>query len=156
MAGNPLVMVPSYQAVPPTLPSSNKNCILIVRVEDGLLGEIQSYFADFFAEFFKPNGGLPTGRVVLVGSLPRLVTREISSHMENLVRCIIFILARVGKGTVVITFIPVPLGGGGAGGPRRVRDLYDLDSWINGSDLGPGVLLRASKLVPWRLFAGDG
>ncbi len=61
--------------------------------------------------FFKPNEGLPTRRVVLVGSLSRLGTCEISSHMEDLVHCITFILAWVGKGTVVITFIPMPLGG---------------------------------------------
>jgi hypothetical protein len=119
MADNPLVMMLSYQAVPPTLPSSNKNCILIVRVDNGLLEEIQSSFIDFFAEFFKPNGGLPTRSVVLVGSLSRLGTCEISSHIENLVRCITFIGARVGKGTVVIIFIPVPLGGGGGGWPQK-------------------------------------
>jgi hypothetical protein len=39
--------------------------------------------------------------------------------------------------------------------PGIVRDLLDLDSWITGSGLGLGALLREANSILWRLFAGD-
>jgi hypothetical protein len=53
----------------------------------------------------------------------------------------------VGTGTEVVPFVPVPLGG--IGGAERVRDLFDLDSWILGSRLRLGVLLRESRSILW-------
>ncbi len=51
MAGVPIVIALSDQAFPPILPAKNKKCVAIVRVEDGILSEIENSFVDIFAEF---------------------------------------------------------------------------------------------------------
>jgi hypothetical protein len=64
VAGDAVVMVLSDQSFPPIVAweNKNKNCELILRVEEGLLGEIGSILVDFFADLVRPNGSLPTGR----------------------------------------------------------------------------------------------
>jgi hypothetical protein len=85
--------------------------------------------------------------VLLVGSLSHLGTCGLRSYTEDLVRCLSSVGARVGTGSEVIPFVPVPLGG--IDGAERVRDLFDLDSWILGSGLSLGVLLRESRPILW-------
>ncbi len=46
-AGKPLVAVLSDQSFPPMLPSGRGDCVLVIRVEDGLLSEIENTFFDY-------------------------------------------------------------------------------------------------------------
>jgi hypothetical protein len=84
------------------LPGGKKNCDLILRVEEGLLGEVGSILVDFFADMVIPNGSLPASSVVMMGSLPNLDTRGLSSYTEDLVHCLSSVGARAGPGTEVV------------------------------------------------------
>jgi hypothetical protein len=71
-AGLPLVVVLADQAFPPMIPGCDGRCVVIVRVEDGFLFEIEQAFGDIFAELLSPNGSFPRGSVVLLGSISHL------------------------------------------------------------------------------------
>jgi hypothetical protein len=108
-AGIPLVVVLSDQAFPPVVPGKDKKCLVVVRVEDGLLSEIENSFLDLFAEFVSPNGRLPTGSVVMVGSMSHLGARGLDSYAGDLVGCMSSTRARVGRGVEVVPSVPVPI-----------------------------------------------
>ncbi len=74
-AGKPLVVALSDQAFPPMLPTSRGDCVLVIRVEDGLLSEIESRFFDYVFGCGLIDGGLPVGGVIMVGSVTHLGTR---------------------------------------------------------------------------------
>jgi hypothetical protein len=115
-AGIPIVLVLSDQAFPAILPASDGNCIVIVRVEDGLLSEIDSAFSDLFAEFLIPGGGLPRGSLIMIGSLSHLGTRGLDSYAGDLCGTISSLSARAGPSVEVVPFVPVPVAGIGGGG----------------------------------------
>ncbi len=48
-------------------------------------------------------------------------------------------VAKVGPGVEVVLLVPDPIGGVKAGG--LIRDLFDLDSWLQCSATWPGVQL---------------
>jgi hypothetical protein len=110
-AGKPLVVVLSDQNFPPMLPSGRGDCVLVIRVEDGLLSEIESTFIDYVFGGGMTEGGLPVGSVVIVGSVSHLGTRGLGSYAEDLVKTISSVGARVGGGSEMIPLVPVPLGG---------------------------------------------
>jgi hypothetical protein len=83
-AGSPAVLVLTDQSFPPILPARDSKCVVIVRVEDGLLSEIEGAFCDLFAEFLTPNGGLPRGSLILVGSVSHLGARGLDSYASEL------------------------------------------------------------------------
>jgi hypothetical protein len=125
-------------------------------VEDGLLSEIESAFKDLFAEFLTPGGGMPRGSLILIGSLSHLGARGLDSYAGDLCGVISSLSARAGPSVEVVPFVPVPVAGIGGGG--RIREILDLDSWIAGSGLGPGVLLDGARRAFWEvvLEAGEG
>ncbi len=103
------------QAFPPILPAKNKKCVVIVRVEDGLLSEIENSLVDLFADFCAPTGRLPVGSVVLLGSVSHLGARGLDSYAGVIVGSMSSVSARVGHGVEVIPLCPVPIGGLGGG-----------------------------------------
>jgi hypothetical protein len=117
-AGTPLVAFLTDQAFPPILPAKDNKCVVVVRVEDGLLSEIENSFKDIFAEFVRPNGFLPTGSVVLLGSVSHMGAKGIDAYAGSLVSCMSSLGALVGAGTEIIPTVPVPISGirGGGGG----------------------------------------
>ncbi len=67
--GTPVVIVLSDQAFPPVLPPvGDGRCVVIMRVEDCELRELEDVLYDRFKNFSKPHGVLPPGSVILVGS----------------------------------------------------------------------------------------
>ncbi len=115
LAGIPTVIVLSDQAFPPILPAKNRRCVVVVRVEDGLLSEIENSFVDLFAEFCAPTGRLPVGSVVLLGSMSHLGARGLDSYAGDIVGCMSSVGAKVGHGVEVVPLCPVPIGGLGGG-----------------------------------------
>lgn len=75
-ATDPLVMIISDQFFLPMLPGGTGSCPLVIRVEDGLLSEIEGNFLEFWAEFVKPRRVLLMGSMVLVGRCPTLAPGE--------------------------------------------------------------------------------
>jgi hypothetical protein len=71
-AGLPLIIVLADQAFPPMIPGRDGRCIVVIRVEDGLLFELEQAFDDIFAELLGPNGSFPRGSVILLGSVSHL------------------------------------------------------------------------------------
>ncbi len=49
--GIPIVMVLSDQAFPAILPATDNKCVIVIRVEDGLLSEIDNAFRDLLLNF---------------------------------------------------------------------------------------------------------
>jgi hypothetical protein len=95
-AGKPLVVALSDQAFPPMLPSSRGDCVLVIRVEDGLLTEIESTFINYAFGGGLTDSGLPVGSVIMIGSVSHLGARGLGSYAEDLVKTISSVEARVG------------------------------------------------------------
>jgi hypothetical protein len=150
LAGIPIVIVLSDQAFPPILPAKNKRCVVVVRVEDGLLSEIENSFVDLFADFCSPTGRLPVGSVVLLGSMSHLGARGLDSYAGDIVGCMSSVGAKVGHGVEVVPLCPVPIGGLGRGG--LIRDIFDHDSWLHCSTTGAIDLLAGARKVFWEII----
>jgi hypothetical protein len=73
-AGKPLVAVLSDQGFPPMILSGRGDCVMVIRVEDGLLSEIESTFFDYVFGGGLTEGGLPVGSVIMIGSVTHLGT----------------------------------------------------------------------------------
>ncbi len=146
---NPLVVVLTDQAFPPILPAKENKCVVVIRVEDGYLSEIENSFRDIFAEFLRPNGSLPNGSVIMIGSLSHLGTRGLGGYATDLVSCISSLVAMVGAGTEVVPAVPVPISG--LGGSGLIRDILDFDAWLHGSAVGPGVRLDNARGAFWEV-----
>jgi hypothetical protein len=111
-AGTPVAVIVSDQNFLPVLPTDDGKCVVVIRVEDGRLFELESIFKDVFKKFLAPVGRLPVGSVVLVGSLAHLASYGHESYTVDLVKVISAMLAAVGGGADVAPYVPIPLGGG--------------------------------------------
>jgi hypothetical protein len=152
--GEPVVIVCADQSFPPVLPAGGGKCVAIVRVEDGRLFEIENAFRDIFVKNLAPNGRLPHGSVVLVGSVSHLCRYGLESYAGDLAKTMSLVAAVAGDGVNVIPLVPVPLGG--VGGPTSVRSLFDFDAWLIGSARGPGESLEKTRKKFWELVAASG
>jgi hypothetical protein len=128
--------------------------VVVIRVEDGYLSEIENSFRDIFAEFLRPNGSLPNGSVIMIGSLSHLGTRGLGGYATDLVSCISSLVAMVGTGTEVVPAVPVPISG--LGGSGLIRDILDFDAWLHGSAVGPGARLDSARGAFWEVVRETG
>ncbi len=151
---NPVVVVLTDQAFPPVLPAKDNKCVVVIRVEDGYLSEIENSFCDIFVEFLRPNGSLPNGSVILIGSLSHLGARGLGGYTADLVSSISSLGALVGAGSEVIPAVPVPIGG--VGGSGLIRDILDFDAWLQGSAVGPGARLDSAREAFWEVVRETG
>jgi len=84
---NPVFVVASDHNFSPILPAAlGKDCVGIVRVEDGKLVEILGLFRDIFREHMRPAGQFPPGSVVMLGSLSHLAMYGLQHYVEEMVR----------------------------------------------------------------------
>jgi hypothetical protein len=84
--GQPIVIILSDQTFPPVLPpTGDSNCTVIIRVEDCELWEPEEVFLDRFRPFCKPHGSLPSGSVILVGSMSHLAKNGLNFYALILV-----------------------------------------------------------------------
>ncbi len=134
--GTPVVVVLSDQTFPPVLPPvGDGRCVVIMRVEDCELRELEDVFYDRFKNYSKPHGVLPPS-VILVGSMAHLSQSGLNSYAPMLVETLTRIAGKMGPGITVMPYVPVPIGGGGS--ETLVRDMIDLDCWI----LSTGLFAR--------------
>jgi hypothetical protein len=146
--GKPVVIVLADQSFPAVVPAADGGgCLLIVRVEDGLLGELESVFFDRFRAFLKPHGCLPPGSVILIGSISHLRACGLQDYADALVKSFVSVAARVGAGVDVVPLVPVPLHGLETG--SLVRSLMDLDSWILSVQGGGRTVLPKTRETFW-------
>jgi len=146
----PVVVVASDHNFSPVLPAAlGKECVSIIRVEDGKLSEILELFRDIFREHIRPVGQLPPGSVVLLGSLSHLSMYGLQHYTDELVRTMTILGSEIGVGTTIIPYVPIPLAGVGA--DDVIRELLDFDCWLGGSGLGDVVCLPETRDLFWEL-----
>jgi hypothetical protein len=118
----PVTLVLTDQSIPPAVEvGEGGNCLRIIRIEDGLLGEI----ADLALEMF-PRG-LPENSIVLLGSGSHLLRVGSSGYSRALVECSVK-LAKLGK-SVQICPLPPILSGPNPG--SIFRSIVELRCWVS-------------------------
>jgi hypothetical protein len=126
--GNPVVFVLSDQNFPAMVPAGGGGCMVIVRVEDGTLSEIEGAFADRLRAHLRPHGSIPAGSVILVGSLSHLRARGLVDYADSLVKTMGVLVGKVGPGIEVAPLVNIPMHH--VDSPSLVRAMMDLDGWI--------------------------
>jgi len=149
--GRPVVLVLSDQAFPAMLPAREGDCVIIVRVEDGTLAEIEMAFAERLGAYLRPHGSLSSGSLILIGSLSHLKTRGLSDYAESLVRVVSSLSSRAGLGVDVAPLVVLPLHG--VEEDFQVRALLDLDSWILSGNNGVSAFPK-TRAAFWETTIG--
>jgi hypothetical protein len=104
---------------------------------------------DRFRAFCKPHANLPSGSVILVGSMSHLAKSGLNFYAPILVETMTRMAGKVGPGVNVIPFVPVPIGG--IGSETLARDMMDLDSWIVSTGAGQATGLPDTRDTLWRV-----
>jgi hypothetical protein len=147
---NPVFVVASDHNFSPILPAAlGKDCVGIVRVEDGKLVEILGLFRDIFREHMRPAGQFPPGSVVMLGSLSHLAMYGLQHYVEEMVRVASILGSEIGQGSTIIPYIPIPLAG--INSEDVVRELLDFDCWLASAGLGDIVSLPETRDLFWEL-----
>ena len=102
--------------------------MLVIRAEDGLLSDLESIFRDVFRNFCRPEGFLPAGSVIMIGSASHVSLLGLPSYADDYVRVNNSIIVSCGPGVTVCPRVMIPLSG--VKSTRTIEQLADLDSWI--------------------------
>jgi hypothetical protein len=125
--GEPVVLVITDQNFPPVLYSGDGgNCIGVVRVEHGSIRDIGFLVADLLDGVV-----LPTGSVILVGSVSDLARQGVSGYTEELARTIRILrekLEKKGSKVQVGAMPPVLLGG--VNSFNLMRSILEVEAWV--------------------------
>jgi hypothetical protein len=100
-------------------------------------------FTDRFKAFCKPHGNLPSGSIILVGSMSHLAKNGLNFYTPILVETMTRMAGRVGPGVNVIPLLPIPVGG--IGSETLVWDMMDLNCWIVSTGAGQATGLPDSR-----------
>jgi len=147
----PVCIFLTDQNFPPSLPVSDGMCACILRIEDALLGE----FPDLLSEYFGKgkNCAIAENSVIILGSISHLAQRGLSNYVEELVRAAGNIRAAANKDIYVCHYVYTPLGG--VDDPALIRELLDLDTWLNADRTHSATLPDARKKL-WETIKGQG
>ena len=145
--GAPVAIILSDQNFPATLPASDSNCVIVVRVEDGLLSEIENAFYDRFRAFLHPHGSLSPGSAILIGSVAHLHAKGLADYGEALVNSMAGLRSKAGPGVKVSPLVNIPIQG--IDSAATVRGLFDLDCWLGGMPPSVGNTFQATRKVFW-------
>ena len=124
--------------------------MLVIRAEDCLLSDLESIFRDVFRNFSRPEGVLPPGSVILIGSASHVSLLGLPTYTEDYVRVNNSLIAACGNGVTVCPLVMVPLSG--VKNMRTVEQLADLDSWIMSANLPRNVGLHDSRNLLWEVL----
>jgi hypothetical protein len=116
--------------------------------------ELEEVFSDRFISFCKPHGSLPSGSVILVGSMSHLAKNGLNFYAPILVETMTRMAGKVGPGVSVIPFVLVLIGG--IGTETLTQDMMDLDSWIVSTDAGQATGLPDTRDAPWQVILANG
>ena len=152
--GCPVAIVATDQNFPPIVPAKDGKCLVVVRVEDGLLSEIESVLSDRFKAFVKPHGALPPGSVIMIGSLSHLRARGLADYAEAFVGISASIRHKFGGAVEILPAVPIPLHG--IDTPAPMQSLLDFDSWLAASRQPPGMTLQATRSAFWQAIRAQG
>jgi hypothetical protein len=96
--GEPVAVVVCDQNFPPIMPAKDGKCVVVIRVEDGRLFELERAFKDIFSSHCAPHDKLPLGSIVLVGSLSHLARYGLESYTCDLNKTLFAVGGLVGGG----------------------------------------------------------
>jgi hypothetical protein len=137
-SGGGAVITLSDQAMPALIPTENKTCPTILRVEGGDLQEICNNFCRILNEF-----ALPPGSIILFSSMSHLHTEGLVNYTAECINVVRRFNSMFKDKCVTIPIAPTPL----CGIPDAdcVRNLFDLTLWL---DSTPGYCLgRYNQVV---------
>ncbi len=106
----PICIVLADQNFPPTLPTAEGLCTVILRIEDPILGELPDLLTEYFGR--GRASVIPENSLVLFGSVAHLAQRGLSNYVEELVRTAASISAITNGRANISHYIYTPLGGG--------------------------------------------
>jgi hypothetical protein len=146
----PLVLFLTDQSFPPSLPTDEHRCCVVIRLEDCLLSELPGLLKEFFGN---RTGYLPEGSVLYFGSLSHLAMRGIETYAEEVVKMYKVFSNMLASGCSVAHAVAVPLGGIQSEG--LIRDLYDLDSWLRSGIVGNMLSLPVTREKLWNIIGRE-
>jgi hypothetical protein len=124
--------------MPALIPTENKTCPAILRVEGGDLQEICNHFCRILDEF-----ALPPGSIILFSSMSHLHTEGLVNYTGECINVVRRFNSMFKDKCVTIPIAPTPLCG--IPDANCVRDLFDLTLWL---DSTPGYCLgRYNQVV---------
>jgi hypothetical protein len=144
---DPICVFITDQAFPPSLPSDEGRCCVVLRLEDCLLSEQPGILKEFFGA---RAGYLPEGSELFFGLLSHLALRGLENYAEETVKMLKVFSNMLKSGCSVAHVVLVPLGSVPSAG--LVRDLYDLDSWLRSGVVSNLMSLPASREALWRML----
>jgi hypothetical protein len=133
---------------PPIVPTKDGKCLVVVRLEDDTLSEIESVLSDRVKAFVKPHGVLPLGSVIMIGSLSHLRARGLADLSEVHVGISASIRHKFGGAVKILPAVPIPLHG--VDSPALMRSLLDFDSWLATGRQPPGMTSQATRSAFWQ------
>jgi hypothetical protein len=136
----PVVLFLTDQNFPPSLPSDEHRCVVIIRLEDCMLSELPGVLKEFFGN---KSGYLPEGSALFFGSLSHLALRGIETYAEEVVKMYKVFLNMLTGGCSVAHVVHVPLGG--VKSESLVRDMYDMDAWLRSGIVGSMLALPTTR-----------
>jgi len=140
----PVCIFLTDQNFPPSLPVSDGKCACILRIEDALLSELLDLLCEYFGK--GKNCALAANSVIALGSVSHLALRGISNYVEELTRAVSTVRAMAGKEIYVCHYTYIPLGG--IVGSNLVRELVDLDAWLD-TDRNVNLTLPETPKAFW-------
>jgi hypothetical protein len=138
------------QCFPPSLPTDEKRCVVVIRLEDCLLYEQPGLLKEFFGN---RAGYLPEGSTLVFGSISHLSTRGLENYLEETVKMYKVFSNMLARGCSVAHYVPVPLGG--VWSEALVRDIYDLDSWLRNNAFSNQAPFPKSREKFWEIVRAE-
>jgi hypothetical protein len=128
--------------------ASEGKCVVTIRIEDARLDELTSCLDILLGRRDRRDSlKLPSGSLILVGSLSHLHAVGTEQYALDLIRVVNELAARVGSACHVIPAVLVPLGGIYDQG--LLRKMADLDSWICAAWPQPNLCLADARAAIW-------
>ena len=124
--------------------------MLVIRAKDGLLSDLESIFKDVFRNFCRPEGVLPLGSIILIGSTSHVSLLGLSMYAKDYVCVNNNLIAATGNGVPICRLIIVPLSG--IDNTHAIEQLADLDSWILSANLSHNIGLLDSRNMLWEVL----
>ena len=135
---NPVCIVLSDHNFSPFVPARRgESCMLVVRAEDGMLGDLEGIFRDLFGSQVRPLGSLPYGSVILVGSISHLALLGLTTYTEELVKVCNALISLAGPCVTICPIVSIPLSG--ISESKTIIDLANLDSWLTSNKIAPSI-----------------
>jgi hypothetical protein len=147
---DPICVIISDQNFPPALPTDEKRCCVVLRLEDCMLNEQPGILKEFFGN---RQGYLPEGSLLLFGSVSHLAARGLENYAEETVKTFKAFANMLNRGCSVTHNVFIPLWGIESEG--LVRDLYDLDCWLRSGAVSSYLSLPRTREKLWTVIRDE-